>query len=638
MKKIYRVTFFFIAISIVAGARPSFAQWEQSNGPYGGVINSVASEGNVMLAGTNSGLFRSTNEGTSWAPVLMIQDGEPQNVYALQTVDASIFAATSSGLLASTDSGATWEAVFGLDLNQSISLMAVGGNLLAVDVGGDVIVDPLNGDFGTGPGYYLGFRNGNVPVDTTAQCVTFASNRVIVGTNFGVYTSSDSGRSWTHSVEGLTYINVTALASVGGIAFAGTDSGGVFFSTDDGLSWTAASSGLTTPLIRSLAVNGDSVYAGTNGGGVFLSTNEGATWVRMSSGLTDPVVNSIAFDGSRIIAGTDGNGVFIFDGEWAPIPSGITATVVNAFASTATGVYAGTSGGGVFLSTNDGASWVPTNSGMTNLYVQALCVKGTDLFAGTRGGGVFVSTDNAATWSPRNNGLNENNIEALTVSGDNLLAGSGFPLNSHVNTGPNNPVNFGAIFLSTDDGSTWSKVDSDAIIVRAFASIGHNVVVTAPWSQVIRSTDNGKTWANVDSGLTYSVNFGSNPVGIQSFTVSGSNIFAGASGVGVYISSDQGVSWRAVDNNLDIVPAIITYNNTVFVSSYSQGTTSGTTILTSYGVLRCGIDSLSSWGAVDSGFVDKFLPPPHLPPVINALTVSGDYLFAGTNGVGVWRI
>ncbi len=53
-----------------------------------------------------------------------------------------------------------------------------------------------------------------------------------------------------------------------------------------------------------------------------------------------------------------------------------------------------------------------------------LVVSRMDLFAGTEGGGVFLSTDEGRTWSPSNRGLTHRSINTLAISGVNLFAGA----------------------------------------------------------------------------------------------------------------------------------------------------------------------------------------------------------------------
>jgi len=42
------------------------AQWQQTNGPYGGHIRSIAVNGSNIIAGTEDGVYLSTNNGSDW--------------------------------------------------------------------------------------------------------------------------------------------------------------------------------------------------------------------------------------------------------------------------------------------------------------------------------------------------------------------------------------------------------------------------------------------------------------------------------------------------------------------------------------------------------------------------------------------
>ena len=44
------------------------AQWQQT-GPYGSTINCITINGNVIFAGTNYGVYSSTNNGINWVIV-----------------------------------------------------------------------------------------------------------------------------------------------------------------------------------------------------------------------------------------------------------------------------------------------------------------------------------------------------------------------------------------------------------------------------------------------------------------------------------------------------------------------------------------------------------------------------------------
>jgi hypothetical protein len=64
-----RLLSFFAAIGLL-GAQSLQAQWIQTNGPYGGIVNCLAVNGSNVFAGTDGGgVFLSTNNGTSCTAV-----------------------------------------------------------------------------------------------------------------------------------------------------------------------------------------------------------------------------------------------------------------------------------------------------------------------------------------------------------------------------------------------------------------------------------------------------------------------------------------------------------------------------------------------------------------------------------------
>ncbi|HEX9970745.1 MAG TPA: regulator, partial [bacterium] len=62
--------FLFVALLLSIRMNPLYAQWTQTNGPYGGRVNSLAVSGTNLFAGTDGGgVFLSTNKGTNWTAV-----------------------------------------------------------------------------------------------------------------------------------------------------------------------------------------------------------------------------------------------------------------------------------------------------------------------------------------------------------------------------------------------------------------------------------------------------------------------------------------------------------------------------------------------------------------------------------------
>ena len=65
--KITSISLFVLLISICS---INSQQWQQLNGPYGGSVRAFLSEGPFIYAGCSpGGVYRSSNNGSSWQPV-----------------------------------------------------------------------------------------------------------------------------------------------------------------------------------------------------------------------------------------------------------------------------------------------------------------------------------------------------------------------------------------------------------------------------------------------------------------------------------------------------------------------------------------------------------------------------------------
>ena len=83
-------------------------------------------------------------------------------------------------------------------------------------------------------------------------------------------------------------------------------------STNNGTDWVEVNNGLTELNVHALAVSGTNIFAGTGwGGGIFLSSNNGTSWTATNTGLPKSWINKIAISGTNIFTGTEGDGVFL---------------------------------------------------------------------------------------------------------------------------------------------------------------------------------------------------------------------------------------------------------------------------------------------------------------------------------------
>jgi len=237
-------------------------------------------------------------------------------------------------------------------------------------------------------------------------------------------------------------------------------------------------------------------------------------------------------------------------------------------------------------------SWQQTN-GPEGGSIRAFAVSGTNLFAGTHYNGVFLSTNNGTSWTAVNSGLTSADVYALAVSGTNIFAGT----------------YEGGVFRSTNNGTSWTAMNSGLTNtnVNAFAVSGTNLFAGTDGG-VFLSTINGTSWTARNSGLTSTY--------INALAVNGTNLFAGTGTGGVFHSTNNGTSWTAVNSGLT--------NTSVYALAVS-----GTNLFagTLYGGVFLSTNNGTSWTAVNSGLTAKY---------VKALAVIGTNLFAGTNFGGVF--
>ena len=100
MKRIY-IVFVLLLIQFT-----SSAQWQQTNGPFGGKVCCFASSGTDLFAGTANGVFLSNNNGVNW---IQKNNGLSNlNVFSLAVNGSTIYAGTKAGLYQSTNNGNSW--------------------------------------------------------------------------------------------------------------------------------------------------------------------------------------------------------------------------------------------------------------------------------------------------------------------------------------------------------------------------------------------------------------------------------------------------------------------------------------------------------------------------------------------------
>jgi hypothetical protein len=310
-----------------------FAQWVQTGGPIGPITRTLAASGGVLFAGTDAGVFYSSNNGVDWTA---INTGLAKDtVVSLATNGGTLFAGTlHRGIFASVNNGNSWTAINKglpnepldtISFAQINDIAAAGANLFTCTYGGGVFLSRNSGS--SWNAINSGLTNTNVYSLAVNGTNLFAGT----GAGGGVFVTADNGATWKPVNNGLTYTpgmvySVYELAVNNGHLFAGTFSGGVYGTANNGESWTDANKGLSAASVLSLYAHEGNIFAGTGSSGVFLSIDNGASWTSISGGLpSNNAVLCFCKSDSTLYAALYGSGVWRRSLLTAsPAPTGVT--------------------------------------------------------------------------------------------------------------------------------------------------------------------------------------------------------------------------------------------------------------------------------------------------------------------------
>lgn len=652
--------------------------WTPANLGLGNLtINKLVQKDNFLLAATEGGIFRSTDNGASWSAVNTgLTNLNVNTVYtgvSFYTRSSAIFAGTrTGGAFRSDDNGLTW-----IPINNGIS----NPDVRAFSAIRQSVFDPnspINVYTGTyGNGVFLTATNGIGWSPTGAGLVNRnilsladGSRYIYAGTDgSGVYFYDPTPRRWSPFNSGLTNLKIFTLAQPGGVEFlAGTDGGGVYFLPYNEQRWLAAKIAATTTPVMALEKSGNRTFAATNGSGVFVTSDSFAAnvtvrWTPFNEGLSNLSTSSLAVSGNYLLTGTRGGGIFRLNlktsnlvepslldtaqqgPNWRIVNQGFTNTFVRSLVRIGSTIFAGTYSDGIYKSSDEGQSWSPTGTngipviGDIEISVLALAASGNTLYAAIAGrSGIYRSTDLGENWTR----TTANFAQSLLTVGSNVFAGD-----------------IGFIARLLNGGSNWEFVStglSSNVQYQSLANIGAILfaggVALRNESEggVYRSTNNGQSWTLIRPGT---------PSGyVWALATSGTTLYAGTLDKGVFRSTDNAQTWLPINNGLpsqtqisalaanrDTLVAATTdgiflsinqgqnwteINNSLTLRYAASLLANDTAIFT--GTQGGGVFKLSnnvqSWAESDVGLASRF---------INDVIVSGSNQFAATLGYGVAR-
>ncbi|MGC2063464.1 MAG: hypothetical protein WA610_10840, partial [Thermodesulfovibrionales bacterium] len=223
------------------------------SGAEGRYLVCSSSQPGVVYAGTNGGVYKTSDYGDNWS-YSGIRFRGIDALRGSSGCNLGLLAGASGDLFQSLDGGSTWN-----------------------------IIAPLGGEITA------------VLVTNSPACTVYA------GTNNGVLNSLNR--------SGLPGVTIKALSvDSNNNVYAATEDNGIYKTTNDGLSWEQKNNGLPDVTIFSLKIDGSNrIFAGTLGGGVFRSTSGGDTWTQQISGLPEFAGISEFYFAYSLAKDTDGN-------------------------------------------------------------------------------------------------------------------------------------------------------------------------------------------------------------------------------------------------------------------------------------------------------------------------------------------
>lgn len=317
MKNVCLLLTAFLILSISALNNKCNAQWIPLNNgiPSGQFVTALSVYGNILYAGTNAGIYKSTNAGVNWL-ALVTNTG---SILSFAFNGNYYYASTANGYWKSSNSGLNW-ALTNFYGNPPVwSMSASNGNVYCV-IGADRVWKTTNNGLlwePVSPGGDVRYVSANEPY------VYAGFYNYSTGVNGGVYRSSNSGANWVRTIQD---INIYCLSQSDSFVYAGAvddtlRNGGVYVSTNYGVDWSRSS--LDSVPVKTLYAFGNYVFAGventyypgfTEYPGFWVSTNNGQTWTKRNEGYTNILANipvvAIAVLDNNVYTALSGGGIW----------------------------------------------------------------------------------------------------------------------------------------------------------------------------------------------------------------------------------------------------------------------------------------------------------------------------------------
>jgi photosystem II stability/assembly factor-like uncharacterized protein len=321
-----------------------------------------------------------SSDGLSWGIRLL----DTYNTRSLAWLAPYLYAGTQAGLFWSTNRGFNWTR----DSMFAYTKLIIDPPYLYAATEGDGIFRSA-----LAPNISWSERNNGIH-NTFISSLLKKDNSLLAAASSGLYRSTDNGVSWSRI---YSRGNIACLFHNNGRIFAGvstTSQAPLFYSSNNGATWNSVDTSLSSRYVFGMLKFNDKIFACSEAG-VFVSADNGDHWQRRSTGY----FVSITANNAYLFAADIYNKGYKSTDEGINWTQCYTATnTINAICADTLNVYTCNWRAGIQMSSNNGVSWNPMNNGLPpNANVKAIFLKRPFMVASLFQG-VYLSTNDGNSW------------------------------------------------------------------------------------------------------------------------------------------------------------------------------------------------------------------------------------------------
>jgi photosystem II stability/assembly factor-like uncharacterized protein len=516
----------------------------------------------LVYAGSGQGVHRSTDGGATWsgpAPGSAPSPVYDAVVHAIATVPGTTGVAYATPdrrlVVKTTDSGASWQPVItgfpavGLSVfSLAVDPSAAGTVYAGLDCcSSERVYKTVNGGerwFVASTGYSIGVYPAGFAIDPTTPATVYAASLD------RIYRSTDGAGAWSQLATVAPGIRARALTmdrASSTTLYVASDQG-LYRSTNGGLNWTR----ILTGAANAVLANGALVLAATeDGSGLRRSTDGGATWTTTILGRlpADPKALDTGGGSPSALWAATGTGIFRTTDAGSSWTGGFQVgsdyvTAVAAHPTDPARAIIALSNYGMHLTQDGGASWMPVYTDSTRGSITSVAYAPSSLQTVYAGSRSVGMTTPGSIFKSTNGGMTWTDV-GITLPFLSVTAVAADPASEDtVYAGTTT-----GILKTTNGGMSWSNAGPGTVNVRALAAdpLTPGTVYAVTTTGLLKTTTGGASWGGVGSGLP-----ADSLLALAVDPLTTTTLYAGSWGGGVYRSTNGGSSWTQINAGLPV--------------------------------------------------------------------------------------